>query len=97
MPQQTAEHLTYTDFDGNAFEMTIVKHFEFSKKDYVLAKERQAPHEHGPNCSCYEHDHQHSDEDEIYVFELLNENQNKRLVAVSDEVILAMSPILETL
>lgn len=99
MPQQKAEHLTYTDSDGNSFEVTIVRRFDWNEKNYILAKERPAHHEHGPNCACHDHDAHHSDdgEEELYVFELRCENHVESLAAVSDEKLMAMSSILESL
>ncbi len=91
-------HLTYTDVDGHSFDMTIVKHFSFEDKQYVLATERVTHHHHhGEACNCHEHHHSPAEETELYVFEWHSKNDGAVLQPVSDALLTAMAPLLEAM
>ncbi|OXS26769.1 MAG: hypothetical protein BI182_03415 [Acetobacterium sp. MES1] len=91
------KRMTYMDVDGHSFDMTIVKHFSFEDKQYVLARELAANHHHGETCNCHEHYHSPADDAELYVFEWLSGNDGAALQPVSDALLTAMAPLLEAM
>lgn len=83
------EKLFYQDENGNNFELSIARKFDFEEKTFVLASEEC--HHHEAACTCHEHGHE-SDAD-LYLFEL----SGKKLLAVSDEILQSLEPLLESL
>lgn len=83
------QKLFYQDENGNNFELSIARKFEFEEKTFVLASE--GCHHHKDGCNCHEHGHE-SDAD-LYLFEL----SGKTLIPVSDEKLQSLEPLLETL
>lgn len=95
------ETLMYTDEDGLSFEMTIIKNFSFGGKQFVLTAEKEKHHHESGECSCHNHHHNHHDDASqdkpLYVFEWIKESANGKLLAVNDETLQALNPILATL
>lgn len=81
----------------------ILKHFDFDDKHFVLAVEKtiQHPHHHHADggCNCHEqHEPTQATPDQpLYVFEWSSQKDGARLVAIDDETLLALTPMLEAM
>jgi hypothetical protein len=63
-----------------------------------LAREVRKHHHHGENCDCHDHHHDHSPAElvnkDFYVFEWRDGTDGSVLLAVSDETLQALEPLL---
>jgi hypothetical protein len=91
--------IDYVDKAGMVYTMTILKHFDFGNKRFVLASEKtnadHAHHHHDEGvCNCHEH-HESLQDQPLYVFEWLSEVPGGKLIPVDDETLAALKPILD--
>nr|WP_320026284.1 DUF1292 domain-containing protein [uncultured Acetobacterium sp.] len=93
--------VNYTDGEGIAYEMTIIRHFTFGDQQFVLTVEKDKHHHEGGACACHDH-HNHEDSDSskakpLYVFEWITGSETGKLQSVSEEILKALAPILEAM
>lgn len=93
--------MDYVDEDGAVFQMTILRHFDFGDKRFVLAIEKPHSHQHHADgvCDCQNHQNPPtvSPDKPLYVFEWRSQKDDARLVAIDDETLLALTPMLEAM
>lgn len=93
--------MDYIDEDGAVFQLTILRHFGFGDRRFVLAIEKPDLHHHHADgvCNCQHHQNLPpvNTDKSLFVFEWISQNDGVKLVDIDDETLLALTPMLEAM
>ena len=95
--EMTVEVVTFTDDDGNEFDMEIVEEFEHNGRKFAVLAEieddccedeecgcgcEHEEHECGCGCGC---DCEDEGEESLYIFEIVNGENGEEFIAIDDD------------
>ena len=97
--EMTVEVVTFTDDDGNEFDMEIVEELEHNGRKFaVLAEiEDDCCEDEECGCGCEHEEHEHEcgcgcgcdcedeGEESLYIFEIVNGENGEEFIAIDDD------------
>ena len=98
--EMTVEVVTFTDDEGNDFDMEIIEEFEHAGRRFAVLAEIN------DECGCGCEEHQHEDdcccdecaEEALYIFEIVDGEDGEEFVSIDDDDLLEeLSDVVESM
>lgn len=91
MEMEERDFVTFTDDDGNEFELDVIDYFEYEGDEYAvlmdLSEECDCEHEEDEECDCGGHD--------VYIMKIVTNGDMEEFVPADEDKFDALSAIVE--
>lgn len=96
--EMTVEVVTFTDDEGNDFDMEIIEEFEHAGRRFAVLAEIHDE----CGCGCEEHAHEcdcdECEEEALYIFEIVDGEEGEEFISIDDDDLLEeLSDVVEGL
>lgn len=88
MEMEERDFVTFTDDDGNEFELDIVDYFEYEGEEYAVLMDLSEP------CECGEEENE-EDAHDVYIMKIVTEGDEENFVPADEDKFEMLSAIVE--
>lgn len=89
MEMEERDFVTFTDDDGNEFELDVVDYFEYEDEEYAVLMDLSE------GCECEDEDEDCEHGHDVYIMKIVTEGDEENFVPADEDKFEALSAIVE--